>query len=132
MERYAEKRLISFFALVLGTAVCYAFGTLWLSYQSGLDLRAALFAGVIPFIPVDLVKIVLVTGFGPRVRKRLLQAGLTAEITADEKIGWERSEIAEGGRRVSGACFFRLLSKENQWTSSRKYDTLQRTSLQES
>ncbi len=77
VERYAEKRLISFFALVLGTAVCYAFGTLWLSYQSGLDLRAALFAGVIPFIPVDLVKVVLVTGFGPRVRKRLLQAGLT-------------------------------------------------------
>ena len=57
--------------MFLGTVVCYGFGTLWLTRQSGLDLRASLFAGVIPFIPGDLIKMLLAMAFGPQIRRRL-------------------------------------------------------------
>ena len=44
--------------LVLGTVVCYAFGTAWLCFQAHMS-AAGLAAGVIPYIPGDLVKIVV-------------------------------------------------------------------------
>lgn len=62
--------------MILGTAVCYAFGTLWLCYQAHLTLAEGLAMGVIPYIPGDLVKIILVLLVGPVIRKRLEAAGL--------------------------------------------------------
>ena len=61
--RYTENKWksIAFAALgmVLGTMVLYALGTAWLAYSAGMDFQAALWAGVIPFIPGDLVKMVI-------------------------------------------------------------------------
>lgn len=62
--------------MILGTAVCYAFGTIWLCYQAHLSLAQGLAMGVIPYIPGDLVKICLVLLVGPVIRKRLEAAGL--------------------------------------------------------
>ena len=62
--------------MVLGTGVCYLFGTLWLCYQANLTLAQGLAMGVIPYIPGDLVKIILVLLIGPVIRKRLIAAGL--------------------------------------------------------
>lgn len=67
---------VTFLGMLLGLAVCYLFGTLWLAYQAGMDFRAALGAGVIPFIPGDLVKIVLSMLIGPQIRKGLKKANL--------------------------------------------------------
>ena len=68
-----------FIGMVLGTAVCYLFGTVWLAYQAGMGFYAALGAGVIPFIPGDLVKIIIALIAGPVIRKQLRRAGLNGQ-----------------------------------------------------
>lgn len=78
--RFAENKWknIAFAALgmILGTIVLYALGTAWLAYSAGMEFQAALWAGVIPFIPGDLVKMVIAVLLGSAVRGRLLRAGV--------------------------------------------------------
>lgn len=62
--------------MVLGTIVLYALGTAWLAYSAGMNFQAALWAGVIPFIPGDLVKMILAVLLGNTIRGRLIQAGI--------------------------------------------------------
>ena len=62
--------------LALGTMVCYFFGTLWLSHHAGIDFYAAIGAGVLPFVPGDLVKIIVGILVGNMIRKRLVKAGV--------------------------------------------------------
>ena len=71
IEKFENRYLFRFIGMVVGTVVCYAFGTAWLAYQAGMSFSAALAAGVIPFIPGDLVKIVLALIFGTQIRKSL-------------------------------------------------------------
>ena len=68
IDRFEGKRLVSLAGLALGTVVCYFFGTVWLAYQSGITFEAALFAGVVPFVPADLVKIIAVLIVCPKLR----------------------------------------------------------------
>lgn len=65
-----------FLGMVPATAVLYAFGTAWYCVQAGVDLQKALAACVFPFIPFDLIKIVLALLIGVPVRRRLERAGL--------------------------------------------------------
>ena len=65
-----------FLGMVLATAVLYAFGTAWYCVQAGVDLQKALAACVFPFIPFDLMKMVLALLTGLPVRRQLEQAGL--------------------------------------------------------
>ena len=44
--------------LVLGTLVCYAFGTAWFIQMTGKTLAVSLGACVLPFLPGDAIKIV--------------------------------------------------------------------------
>ena len=76
IEKWPAKLHLHFIGMVLGTAVCYVFGTVWLAYQAGMSFSAALAAGVIPFIPGDLVKIVISMLLGPQVNKKLKRFGL--------------------------------------------------------
>lgn len=76
IEKWPANRCICFAGMVLGTAVCYLFGTVWLAYQAEMDFYPALAAGVIPFIPGDMAKIVIAMLIGPEIRKRLKFAGL--------------------------------------------------------
>ena len=62
--------------MILGTAVLYAFGTTWLAYQANMSAYAALSIGVIPFIPGDLAKMLIVAFAGPEIKKRLIKASL--------------------------------------------------------
>ena len=62
--------------MMLGTLICYLIGTSWLSIQAGMSCYAALGAGVLPFIPGDVVKIVAASIAGPAIRKRLIRAGV--------------------------------------------------------
>ncbi|KIR03915.1 Substrate-specific component BioY of biotin ECF transporter [Lachnospiraceae bacterium TWA4] len=66
-----QKLLPSILAMIVGTLICYIFGSLWLAYQMSLSFKAALAVGVLPFIPLDLVKIVVVAIIGLTIRKRL-------------------------------------------------------------
>lgn len=67
---------LQFLGLVLATAVLYAFGTAWYCVQAGVDLQKALAACVIPFIPCDLIKMVVALVVGVPVRRGLERAGL--------------------------------------------------------
>lgn len=71
-----EKRWMSLVGMLAGTALCYALGTAWYCLQSGTALGAALGLCVIPFLPFDLIKIVVVLAIGPVIRERLRAAGL--------------------------------------------------------
>lgn len=76
IDKFYDKWYLCFTGMVLGTAVCYAFGTTWLAYQANMSAEAALAAGVIPFIPGDLIKILIATFLGPQIRKQLVSANL--------------------------------------------------------
>ena len=54
--------------MILGTLICYALGTAWLAVSMKMTFKAALFAGVIPFIPADAVKMVIAVGLGIPIR----------------------------------------------------------------
>ncbi|MBQ1687662.1 MAG: biotin transporter BioY [Lachnospiraceae bacterium] len=71
VDYFKKNYYLQALGFVLGTAICYALGTLWLSYQANLAFKAALMAGVIPFIPGDLVKIILAIVLGNTVRQQL-------------------------------------------------------------
>lgn len=76
VDKFDRKLPLNILGMVLGTAVCYLFGTLWLGYQLELTFMQALSAGVIPYIPGDAVKLAIAMAVGIQVRKRLLKAGL--------------------------------------------------------
>lgn len=73
----ADGRLWMYFlGMGLGNLAVFAIGTIWLAYQAKLGLGAALMAGTIPYIPGDIVKIVIAVFAGKEIRKRLSAAGL--------------------------------------------------------
>lgn len=76
VEHWGSNLGMQIVGAVLGTLVFYLFGTLWLGYLLHLDFMTALWAGVIPFVPGDVVKLILAMAVGTKLRKRLLAAGL--------------------------------------------------------
>ena len=71
VEKWPQKPLLQFVGMVLGTLACYVPGTIWLSFQADLSFQAALAAGVLPFIPGDLVKIIISMIVGKQIHSRL-------------------------------------------------------------
>lgn len=74
IDKYTEKWLLCLLAMIVGTIVCYALGTTWLAYEAKMDMMAALWAGVIPFIPGDLVKMALAILIAPKIRAQVCRA----------------------------------------------------------
>lgn len=63
-------------SMAVGTAACYASGTLWFVLSTGTALRAALAVCVLPFLPGDLIKILLASSLCLRLQKPLRAMGL--------------------------------------------------------
>lgn len=76
VDKWGNRILPEVLGMVLGTAVCYLFGTVWLAYQASYTFFQALAAGVLPYIPVDAIKLVIALLVGRQIRARLLKAGL--------------------------------------------------------
>ena len=76
VDKLGNKLPVYFAGMILGTAVLYTFGTLWMGYQMDLTFTQALMAGVVPYIPGDLIKMIIAMAVGIQVRKRLIKAGL--------------------------------------------------------
>lgn len=70
-ERFHYKRPACVAGMILGMAVAYLLGTAWLCMQLQLSFTAGLFAGVIPYLPGDAVKIILAVILGPELKKRV-------------------------------------------------------------
>lgn len=76
VERSHGRPVWSGLGMAAGIAVSYAFGTAWFMVQMGCTLPYALGVCVMPFIPFDLLKVVISSGVGSALRSRLIQAGL--------------------------------------------------------
>lgn len=70
-ERFSKKMTAYPIGMVLGTIICYFFGTLWLSIQNSIGILETLSIAVIPFLPGDLLKIIGVTIIAFPVKKAL-------------------------------------------------------------
>ena len=68
---HCKKRWVQLVGMIVGTMICYALGTVWFCFQANYTVSAALAGCVIPFIPADLIKMVLAMSIGPEIRKRL-------------------------------------------------------------
>lgn len=67
---YENKRIrdfVRFLGMIIGTIILYAMGTWWFMKYTGLNLSSSLSACVIPFIPLDLFKMIIVTLISPRI-----------------------------------------------------------------
>ena len=73
MEKSGGKLPVTIAGMAAGTIVCYLFGTLWLCRQASLGFTAGLAAGVIPYIPGDIAKIILASVIGPALRKGVMR-----------------------------------------------------------
>lgn len=69
VEKFPGKLYIHAIGMVIGTAICYIFGTVWLSGQLGRTFVEGLSVGVIPYLPGDAVKIILALILGPQIKK---------------------------------------------------------------
>ncbi|MDD3767116.1 MAG: biotin transporter BioY [Eubacteriales bacterium] len=62
--------------LTLGLLICYVFGTVWLSILLKMPFLNALKIGVLPYIPLDMIKIAVAAPLAQEVKVRLLKAKL--------------------------------------------------------
>lgn len=79
IQFFPKNRGLQFLGMVAATVVLYALGTVWFCVQSQSDLQKALGLCVLPFIPGDLIKMVVAMILGPELRKRLEKAGIHPE-----------------------------------------------------
>lgn len=71
VDRFYKKRILCIAVMEASTWICYLFGSAWLMVSMKITFKAALMAGVIPFIIEDFIKMVLAGIFGPVLRDRL-------------------------------------------------------------
>lgn len=71
VDRHSRSLPLYLLGMVLGTGACYFFGTLWLARLMELTFLDALFVGVVPYIPGDLIKLIIARILSFQIRKRL-------------------------------------------------------------
>lgn len=76
IDKFWGKLPMYIVGMILGSVVMYLFGTIWLAKVAGYSLYQALWAGVIPFLPGDFLKMAIAVMIGPVLRKRLIRANL--------------------------------------------------------
>lgn len=76
VDKWGNRLIMEILGMVLGTAVCYLFGTVWLAYLASYTFYQALAAGVLPYIPLDAVKLAIALLVGRQIRARILKADL--------------------------------------------------------
>lgn len=67
----AGKAVILAVGMIIGTAVCYIIGTFWMKHLLSLSTKAAFASGVIPYIPLDSIKIIVSAVISMAVRSNL-------------------------------------------------------------
>lgn len=64
-----QRNIIQFTGMIIGTIILYAMGTFWFMKFTGSNLNYSLAACVLPFIPGDLLKMVMVILIAPKVER---------------------------------------------------------------
>lgn len=68
-DKFPHKRWCFVLCMVLGTIVCYTLGTAWFMFVSHNNIWSSLLMCVIPFLPGDLLKIILAIFVTERLSK---------------------------------------------------------------
>lgn len=76
VEKFPNRILMYFVGGVVGSIVCYAFGTIWFVLQYKVGVLEALTMCVFPYIPLDVLKLVAAVIVGSQVRKILIRQNL--------------------------------------------------------
>lgn len=76
VEKFEDKIYMYSVGMIIGTIICYGFGTAWLAFQMKLSFVQALFMGVIPYLLGDTLKIIASTVLGYTLRIRLKSLNL--------------------------------------------------------
>jgi biotin transport system substrate-specific component len=69
----SNKKLMTFIAMFAGLVIIYFLGMIQLSAVTGLNMVKAFYAGVLPFIPLDMVKIVIAAFISMPVREAVMR-----------------------------------------------------------
>ena len=70
-ERFLKKPAVILIGMLLGSAVNYLFGTVWLCVQLHLSFAEGLIIGVVPYLFFDIAKILIALFGGLTIQKRL-------------------------------------------------------------
>ncbi|MBQ7943396.1 MAG: biotin transporter BioY [Lachnospiraceae bacterium] len=76
IEKWQTNRFMHGIGMVLGTVICYMLGSIWLMQQAKVTFYTSITMGVLPFLPGDVLKLIVAVTLGPVLRKHLLKAGL--------------------------------------------------------
>ncbi len=71
VQKFEKKIYLHIIGMVIGTLICYTFGTVWLGISMHLSPKAAIAAGVAPFVVFDAIKLIACTAIGYPVRRQL-------------------------------------------------------------
>lgn len=69
-----DNILLQAVGLILGTAILYTLGTAWFCISTGTGIGAALATCVFPFVPGDLVKVIVTLLIAPAASKQIKKA----------------------------------------------------------
>ena len=67
LEHFDRKLVPTIIGMIIGMAVCYAFGTVWLAKLLSLSFKEGLIMGVIPYLAGDAAKIIIAAIVGPKL-----------------------------------------------------------------
>ena len=67
-EYGGNKKIYGILGVILGTAVLYIIGTYWFMFVSGKELAYALGACILPFIPGDIIKLIVAVIVGYKLK----------------------------------------------------------------
>ena len=67
LEHFDRKLVPTIIGMIIGMAVCYAFGTVWLAKLLSLSFKEGLMMGVIPYLAGDVAKIIIAAIVGPKL-----------------------------------------------------------------
>lgn len=72
MKLFKKGGFLAYFvSMLFSLLICYLFGTVWLAVSAKMSFGAALTAGVIPFIPFDIIKAALAAYLCIVIKKRM-------------------------------------------------------------
>ena len=67
LDHFDRKLVPTIIGMIIGMAVCYAFGTVWLAKLLSLSFKEGLMMGVIPYLAGDATKIIIAAIVGPKL-----------------------------------------------------------------
>lgn len=67
LDHFDRKLVPTIIGMIIGMAVCYAFGTIWLAKLLSLSFKEGLMMGVIPYLAGDAAKIIIAAIVGPKL-----------------------------------------------------------------